>query len=1498
MRIGDVVQFQEQRFFNGAVQLGWVCSRPQLAEDAARAFVFHGPRYHGGDDGSGLDQAYRLKDTASFAHDLLTAMVAASNGREVNPYWLAVAGYGSGKSHLAVTVATLLADPGGELAADVLAQTRAADAEIGEALAGLLAGLTKPVLVVPIDGSRRFHLGSEISEAVFARLEQAGVDADPIRALSPRFQTAEQFVERNFAFRADAFAEALPALDAEAIRAALRSQDEAVFDAVDGIYGQANGHPIPIEGQESVQDLIGVLCETYCDDDGPFSHLLLLFDELGLYLGRAAEHAGRAGASVLQELFQGVQDHAERAQFVGFIQYELKTYLSRFGDADVRELQRFVTRFDGADKWYLSTNLETLFAHLLQKDEALLDDLWQQADAERLAKQTWQRLAPALPGFNHLPTWRDATRFAQVIHRGCWPLHPLGVWLLTRQQDLVQQRSALAFVKEEVIERLQAKPARDGQGLRQVSAAQLVLDYMLPELQAAERAVGGGVVETLHGILQRFDADLERPQRLVLAGVAVLEKVRVGAQERAVADALLCEATGLGLDQVSAAVDALASPFGALEWNPDLRRYELIADGASRGQFEHWLRQKRQGINADGIRHLFVRRGLTDCALNAVRPSFAKQHDIRTPDWRFELRPAYLGIIDQLIAQACDEWRAATLADEAKGRLILLYLHQDDDAARAEAQVAACLAAQLERLGLSRGPIWVALIEDRQGRIGEHLARLEVLDGTATASEQERFRRFLADEQARSRGALKQAVDDALRERRFQVAGFSEPPLGRLNQSADQVFAEVYPNVLPFPFDGFATSNGGGAIDAVRLAKALMGAQVNLPWINVQPARLKNRTDAVMMQSWQALTSDTGEPRMPQQPGMAALLNRLQQAHQADPARTLLASYRKVIAPPYGLNASSAAVLFGLLLALRDPQRVVVVDGAELLPSQWMERAFITRPGQHQLDEAALGAATLRFFDADAETRWRQFIEGWSATEGLQEQVRLAKEAEQQRRREPVPPSLAVDYQQLSAQADQAARQLLEAEHEIGKWLDEIERAVRRESVRHALKFGAAAQQRHGAMSASGIWPRKLLDECQRVIEFAREVIEPGISHYTLTRSCATAQQVSGFRDEMDTEARWLTALGYASEAERHDAQKRQVIQSVEARAAWQDTLARCQDFPRQPSPRASTPVQELIDEIKQGEELLATLRTIPQQVLSDAEKQARQADISRRQAVLKEALDARNAALIALDDLSILGVEALVEAAAEVERVRLLFIGRRDEEQINDLANLLSRIKADMGAWDAGEVGVERLSELLTEQIGHQLAELQIWLEQQDIEPPPQWDLETIYRALAAERVAAARRRSADWLRPRLLTDDDIARVDQARCASLEQELASAPGYLAQTDRAAVDRQLALLRDRLATLAEQVRVAQVANWKQELAAVAAPSALDRAEAETLLRLLEHPPCELKPDETAWQRSARDQLTTHLDALSLDDLVARIKRLSAPMRAALFERLSSLRANL
>lgn len=88
MKIGSLVRFNDERFFEGAVQLRWVQDRWPQAQQAASAFVFHGPRYHGAAEAEldGIERGYRLKDTASVVADLLDSIVGGLRGEDHNPY--------------------------------------------------------------------------------------------------------------------------------------------------------------------------------------------------------------------------------------------------------------------------------------------------------------------------------------------------------------------------------------------------------------------------------------------------------------------------------------------------------------------------------------------------------------------------------------------------------------------------------------------------------------------------------------------------------------------------------------------------------------------------------------------------------------------------------------------------------------------------------------------------------------------------------------------------------------------------------------------------------------------------------------------------------------------------------------------------------------------------------------------------------------------------------------------------------------------------------------------------------------------------------------------------------------------------------------------------------------------------------------------------------------------------------------------------------------------
>lgn len=1490
MRIGQVIRFHNERFFGGAVQLGWVQQRVDLARQAAEAFVFHGPPYHSADkaEHEGIDSAYRLKDTASFVRDLLGSMRAGAEGREENPYWLVVAGYGSGKSHLALTCATLLSEPGGEVAQAILQQISHADAEIGETVAEQVATMEKPALVLPLDGMGRFHLDNALSQAVFAQLSRFDVSAEPIRDLSPRFQTAEQFVERNFAFRSDGFAKYLPGLDAEQICARLRQHDEDVYEAVDSIYSEANGHPIPVEGQESAQALIETLCSIYCGQDGPFSHVVIFFDELGRYLEYAAEKPQLAGAAVLQEVFQGVQNNSAKVRFVGFIQYELKAYLKRFSGTDLRHLQRYVTRFDAADKWYLSTNLETIFAHMIGKNEVALTQLWQKSEASRRAQQTWQRLSRCLPGFSRFPVWSNQDRFERVIARGCWPLHPFAVWFLTRQQDLVQSRSALTFIKD-VIERISAEDALADGRLHQVSVAHLVVGSMLPELISAERETGGTTAETLQMLLEKLRGHLDSRQESVLAGVAVLEKTRVGKQPRETADALLCEATVLDSQSLPAVLESL-SELGAVEWNGDLGQYELLSDGATRGQFQQWLRAQQVGFTAAGIRDLFIRRGVADIELGDIRPDFAHSREIATPDWFFEAQLAHANTIENALRSAFQQWQQATLTKDAKGKLIYLYLHPDDDGVAIAARVRACLSEELARIQQERVPIWVIGVADGRGAIAEHIARLSLFDERMSASDQERFRRFIPDERERSRAALKEAVEEAIRERLYWVAGLEKAPRGRLRAVGQEIFSQVYPSTIPFPFDGFGSAAGGGAADAAQLARGLISRQVSIAWVQTQPKRLQNRVNAVLAQSWKAFTP-AGKLVAPTASSVSAVWQWLEQVHHNDPNRNLLSSYRELIAPPYGLNASSAGLLLGLLLGLDSPPRRIEYSGQLVASEEWIGRAYLTQRGRHHLDETVLAHTRLRFLSEDSESRWRSLLSRWESEENYQRKVEIGNEAEQMLKVDPLPEALEGNYKYLRDVTDEAVAKLREMQNRIGKWESDIEMAVRKESVQHAIRFGSQVLDQRNEINDNPHWPQVLVQECDTLVELAQRVIAREVANWIPKQICHNATQVNEYRQRTEKEAKALSELGFEREAEVLTQQALQSIHKVEALQHFSLTLAQSDDYPNQPDPTESTLVRTLRDEIARGDMIIKGIERA-QSVLKPDQIAARIGAIKERQAKLQTELNRQRDNLGSFYALELKTEEAVREALVKANRLRQIFVDTPDESEVNDLVVQIERILADVAAWEKGDVSVERLDELLRHQIEHQLQAFRAFLEDQEIDAA--WDLDATYHALVADRVQAAHRRSSEWIRPRLALTDQIGRLDRRRCEALERELSDAPPYLAKKDRAQVVQLLELVRRRFAELDELERSTKVTAWKQQFLDLSDVEQLDRHTTELLLQALRKPPCELRPEDQTQMTPIADRLTAHLDQMSIDELVARIERLSPAQQLQLFKRLSAM----
>ena len=102
------MNFRRDLFFEGAVQIGWFDSDPVKRDQAASHFIFHGPDYHGVSV-SELSEisSSPIIDTASLVQTIATGSDQGSKLASL-PIALVIAGYGTGKSHLGLTLASLL----------------------------------------------------------------------------------------------------------------------------------------------------------------------------------------------------------------------------------------------------------------------------------------------------------------------------------------------------------------------------------------------------------------------------------------------------------------------------------------------------------------------------------------------------------------------------------------------------------------------------------------------------------------------------------------------------------------------------------------------------------------------------------------------------------------------------------------------------------------------------------------------------------------------------------------------------------------------------------------------------------------------------------------------------------------------------------------------------------------------------------------------------------------------------------------------------------------------------------------------------------------------------------------------------------------------------------------------------------------------------------------------------------------------------------------------
>lgn len=173
MELGKILEFRRDLYFEGAVQADWFYSQEKAAK-VAENFVFHGKQYFGVED-QGSGNKKRI-DTISLVEELTEKM----SDDHANALTLAIADYGTGKSHLAVTLGQIFSgkDYMPETYNRILSNISSIDVEAREHIKSLT---DERNFVLVINGMRDFNLHSEILKAAQKSLKLYGLPDDGLK---------------------------------------------------------------------------------------------------------------------------------------------------------------------------------------------------------------------------------------------------------------------------------------------------------------------------------------------------------------------------------------------------------------------------------------------------------------------------------------------------------------------------------------------------------------------------------------------------------------------------------------------------------------------------------------------------------------------------------------------------------------------------------------------------------------------------------------------------------------------------------------------------------------------------------------------------------------------------------------------------------------------------------------------------------------------------------------------------------------------------------------------------------------------------------------------------------------------------------------------------------------------------------------------------------------------------------------------------------------------
>jgi hypothetical protein len=1087
----DVVRFRGDRLFNGAVNMDWFETDPNRRDLASSSFVFHGPAYHGiSQKDIGISHGHNLIDTANFTRSI----IRQCHGLDDQSFTLAIAGYGTGKSHLGLTLATLLSKPDTETATQILESIESVDREIGLETRNLITANTKPCLVVALNGMQNFDLTAEITRQILTQIKARNLDIRPIDELRPRFAQAINLIKMATANQ-DLMTELINSCNLDSIDDVLTQlgdQDDGVYKNVHKVLADKNIQ-ITALGGESIRDVLDVTTREYCGDDKPFQSLLVLFDEFGRYTEFATIRSHIAGSGVLQDLFEGIQNNSNTASFVGFIQFELNAYVQRVNPEYRNEILRYVTRYQSANRKYLSINLETLIASLFEKKNPVLLDQWFENDeSKQVSADIAGNISHWFPQSHNHRLWSDENQFHTVIRKGCWPLSAYSTWFLYHLAAAgkhLQERSALALLND-------AYTRSQGMELTEnlkwsMAPVDLWSESLHQELLTSEEGgQQGAIAHAYTSVIARHGVQFESNQLRLLQAIVLASIMGLKASDKNDAIDALSNVSGVDLSLATDITRILQDEFNVIEWDESFKEFDILGDAVPRTQFLAFLRQEvANKYDETAKAALFASKATKWCTLlGDVDCDYADENKITTKEWRFQAVTSNLDVLPMVVKLQSDRWSNAISVDEPRGTIIYCYIEPDRDLNIIKQDVIKLLRAAASQCGLRALPILVVLLQDEEGRLGQYLAELSVLDESISNEKKAIYGNLIPAHSEKTRTVINELVGNLIKARHY-ITAFEKPiEANRLSRVGTEIFKRIYSTPILFPFDGFSTARGNAATTCQELTSDLLSGKLDWDAVLGKPVQVKNRAVTVLNKAWGIFDKETGKIRnRPTNPILRTISEDWDKTLSSGSKKITLAKvFRDLCAPPIGANLASAGLFLGVYISPRLDRLSIIRNGQSYAISQWMKDGifrgkYIDITGLHEIDLVLTG---------EEASQWESLMSEWAQADTHSSIVSYLDQAILLKSRIPIPPGLEYRVSHLKSRSEQSSDAMGKMILRKRSALSKIDGGIRKENVGSLAKGAASLSKLIEKLEDEvPLWDTHEIMELQPEYEEARQYI-------------------------------------------------------------------------------------------------------------------------------------------------------------------------------------------------------------------------------------------------------------------------------------------------------------------------------------------------------------------------------------------------------------------------